>query len=296
MSSSAATGLWLRVQGDVDRRIKQLIGYWRVAGVTENGRLRVQSLDPEITGEREVRKLRGVPVDPGDTVLTVRIPGLFEVALGSLLREGQQDREMGIAFGNDGTEDVAARSDHQHRGTGANSLTIGEGGIALDRGVAVGRSAEARIDAVAIGHAAVARGTRSFAIGSGADTVGGDRGVLRANDVYVRRSDGTGATRLVLQDAGSVDRAIEVTSTGVRIGTVTLGGAILGMWTPNRTTASGGPWNIRNAPSTSGTVVATLNAGVAMVDTGTRVASGGFTWALTISHYGFTWVVQEALV
>jgi hypothetical protein len=91
MNTSLATGLWVRLSEDVSRAIGRLVGYWRVSGITENGRLRVRSFDPDEPGEREVRKLRGVPVAEGDGVITIRLPKLFEVAVGAILRDGEVD-------------------------------------------------------------------------------------------------------------------------------------------------------------------------------------------------------------
>jgi hypothetical protein len=91
MNTSLATGLWVRLSEDVSRAIGRLVGYWRVSGITENGRLRVRSFDPDEPGEREVRKLRGVPVAEGDGVITIRLPRLFEVAVGAILRDGEID-------------------------------------------------------------------------------------------------------------------------------------------------------------------------------------------------------------
>lgn len=91
MNSTLAQGLWVRLSDDVAKAIRRMVGYWQVLGINDNGRLRVASFDPGEPGEREVRKLRGVPADIGDGVITIRIPGLFEVAIGSVLLDGQTD-------------------------------------------------------------------------------------------------------------------------------------------------------------------------------------------------------------
>lgn len=95
MSSGLATSLWVKITDDVATAISRRIGYWQAIGVNANGRVRVRSFDLEDDGEREVRKLRGVPVSPGDGVLTVKLPGLFEVAIGAILRDGDPDTGLG---------------------------------------------------------------------------------------------------------------------------------------------------------------------------------------------------------
>jgi hypothetical protein len=55
-----------------------------------------------------VRKLRGVPMAEGDGVLTLRLPGLFEVAVGAILREGVID---GTDFVPEHEHDLP---DHEH--------------------------------------------------------------------------------------------------------------------------------------------------------------------------------------
>jgi hypothetical protein len=95
MSKGQAASLWVRLAEDVERAIGRRLGYWRVLGVTDTGRLRVGSFDPNEPGEREVRKLRGVPVVEGDGVVTLRLPGLFEVALGAVLLADQTDNGGG---------------------------------------------------------------------------------------------------------------------------------------------------------------------------------------------------------
>ena len=98
MSSTLETGLWKKVTDDVTAAISRRIGYAKAIGVNANGRVRVRSFDPEVTGEREVRKLRGVPVSSGDGVITIKLPGLFEVAIGAILKDGEPDTGLGGDF------------------------------------------------------------------------------------------------------------------------------------------------------------------------------------------------------
>ena len=90
---TVATNLWVRVAADISRAIKRVVGYWEVRGITDAGRLRVASFDPAQDGEVVIRKLRGIAVSPGDAVVSVRLPGLFEVALGAVARDGESDAE-----------------------------------------------------------------------------------------------------------------------------------------------------------------------------------------------------------
>ena len=43
MNPGLATGLWVRLTEDVERAIGRRLGYWRVLGVTDTGRLLAQT-------------------------------------------------------------------------------------------------------------------------------------------------------------------------------------------------------------------------------------------------------------
>src|SRR5690606_4491625 len=83
--------------------------------------------------------------------------------------------------------------------------------------VVVGQFSGARNEyAIAIGQFAFADGKRSWAIGQGAYTDVDDRGVLRANEVLITRSDGTtGATRLGMRDSSGNVHWIGVTNSNI---------------------------------------------------------------------------------
>ena len=190
----------------------------------------------------------------------------------------------GVALAGDGTAETAARSDHQHAGsladstaigseasvTGAESAAIGVGASAGFGGAAIGKGAQATgASALAIGRNSTASGTGATAIGStttaaanygtaistgasaGTNAIGigrnasasgtsslalgvssvasasrsqsfgynatsntADTAVIKANDLDVQRSNGTGETRLALYSPNGTKYWLTVDDTG----------------------------------------------------------------------------------
>lgn len=216
----SAQTLWDRVTKDVRRALDNFTSRKRVTGV-DGAELRVVHVDRAAAAEKRIRKIRGVPVVPGDDVLTVQLGGR-EVAIGALLKPGQQDQaEYVEGLGGDGQSSLAARADHQHAGAGERSVAIGEqavaglqGGIAMGYmtnagrlavalGWQVGQSAQTGELSVGIGYWAEPTGTHAVAIGREAEATGanstaigyraralgdrstaiGDRAVAAGNDI-----------------------------------------------------------------------------------------------------------------
>ena len=161
-----------------------------------------------------------------------------------------------VVAGKANTSDLANYSPvtHQHPGTAANTVAVGNGAEASFTGAtAVGNSALATaVNAVALGEsvtaasgestaigrwAAVVAGTlagtaigstsyvggtaqRSTAIGYGAAVTASDTAVIKANDLTIVRSLNTGVTRLGLRDSANANRFITVsTADEVIVGT-----------------------------------------------------------------------------
>lgn len=103
-------------------------------------------------------------------------------------------------------------------GTADDSIAIGRDAGAQWWGVAIGRDAESGPQGVAIGFSATASGSRSIAIGNGASEATDDTAKIKANDLIVERSNGTGASRLVLYSATGVFTYITVISNRLWVG------------------------------------------------------------------------------
>lgn len=168
------TSLWAMIRDAFRRELSRITGERRVTGLTDDGRLRTVSLDPNQPAEKVIWRLKGIPINPGDNVLTVRLPGGFEIGVGSILQSGEDAlQDVVTELGDDGTSTAAARADHAHRGPQGNTSTqVGPGAQAIDRAIAIGPAAKAHDAAMAIGVNANAPGYISTAIGWTAQTEG----------------------------------------------------------------------------------------------------------------------------
>ena len=81
--------------------------------------------------------------------------------------------------------------------------------------VAVGQLAIATGDfSVAVGQASAATGDRAIALGQNTTSATDDTAVIKANDLVLEQSNGTGATRIRMTDANNVDYWLEVDTAG----------------------------------------------------------------------------------
>lgn len=75
--------IWTRLRNDVDARLADLVDRRRVVGFTDDGRARVQTLNPSGNYEESVPMLRGVFVEIGDDAVLLRLGGRY-VIIGAL--------------------------------------------------------------------------------------------------------------------------------------------------------------------------------------------------------------------
>ena len=172
-AETQAATLWARVTSDVRKALASFTDRKRVIN-RDGDKLVVVSHDPRATASKTISKLRGVPVDPSDDVLTIQLGGR-EVAIGALLKPGEVDQASYITgFGGDGSASTASRSDHHHHPVGGSTegMKIGAGASITLRGQAIGRYAQAADASVAVGQIVKANGYVATAVGWDADAAG----------------------------------------------------------------------------------------------------------------------------
>lgn len=170
-AETQAATLWARVTRDVRKALAGFTDRKRVIN-RDGDKLVVVSHDPRATASKTISKLRGVPVDPSDDVLTIQLGGR-EVAIGALLKPGEVDQASYITgFGSDGTASTASRSDHSHQSGSSEGMKIGANASQTLRGQAIGRNASAADASVSVGQNVHASGYVSVAIGWDAGSAG----------------------------------------------------------------------------------------------------------------------------
>lgn len=80
---SSSTGLWRRMQAQVNDLVAGMVERRRVVGIDGDGRLRVAPLDPSLSFEERVACVRGIVVDIGDDVACIRL-GARLLAIGAI--------------------------------------------------------------------------------------------------------------------------------------------------------------------------------------------------------------------
>jgi len=102
---------------------------------------------------------------------------------------------------------------------GSSTTAVGASAQATNYGAtAIGRSAKASgSNAMAAGVNANATGARAIALGSGATSGTADTAVLKANDLDLQRSNGTGATRLALSSPNGTKYWLSVADGGTLV-------------------------------------------------------------------------------
>lgn len=221
-----SVSLWSKIKTDIKTAVSRLFDKRRVL-TTGDGVVTVEDDQGNIA---TIPQLRGSLVQPGDDVLVLRALN-SEIVLGPISTPG-----------------VAADTGvppHEHTGPATFSTRLGTGaeashpnataiGVRAKAGListAVGNDANAEKTgsvvvgqfsgagnefSTAIGQFAYANGKRSFVVGQGAFTNVDDRGVLRANEVVIDRSDGvTGATRIGVRDSSGNVHWIGVTNSNI---------------------------------------------------------------------------------
>lgn len=105
MNSSA--GLWRRMQAQLAAMIAAMTERRRVVGIDGDGRLRVQSLDPDQYFEERIACIRGMVVDIGDDVMCLRSGGrLFAVGAIGTPGGGLPGTGGGSSGGSSGSTDA----------------------------------------------------------------------------------------------------------------------------------------------------------------------------------------------
>lgn len=364
-ASTTATALWAKVTADIRRTISSFTDRKQVIERDGNAVI-VASHDPNAQVQKRISKLRGLPVDPGDDILTIQLGGK-EIAIGALLKPGEVDMADYIqGFDGDGSSTYAARADHEHlpasgntqgmelgigasatlrgmaigRGTlaadaalgigisanaggyvsvsiGFTSQALGEYGVGIGynakgngaRSVAVGHAAEAGDYAVAIGGAAgasatgstaigynaQASGTRAIAIGYNANETRADVAKIKANELWLERSSGSGLTRVVVYSPNGTAKQIRVNDDdSMLIGSTTIrGGGVEGVLPHNRKIGSAAA-PLKSYPSNNAGGIA-MPAGRAFHYSGT-VSNEGYTWYVVWSNYGVGYIRSDLTV
>lgn len=361
--STTATALWARVTADIRSAIAAFTDRKQVVE-RDGNQVIVSSYDPKAQVHKRIAKLRGLPVDPGDDVLTIQLGGK-EIAIGALLKPGEVDMADYIqGFDGDGESQFAAHADHRHAlsgngvglgpsvsGSGANPVAIGLSSYAHQNSVAIGQAAIAgdqenanitciaigyqtvatgsiataigrqalanntqtiaighnvqatASGAVAIGSGAIASGAGALAVGFGASATGirgwtigynkanttADRGMLVANSVLIERSNGSGATQLIMRDSGGAGRILQLGADHIIVGSTYIGGALgNGVARPNATISSGGSVNLRVGPGNVHAAIRLMTSAT-MFDTGIRVTTDE-TWGYVFMNgAGWGW-------
>lgn len=164
--------------------------------------------------------------------------------------------------------------------------TIAAGYLALasaDYGIAIGFQASASgVQSMALGYQAAASGIRAWALGYAASNGTIDTGKVNANDTYFERSNGAGATRLVLRTSTSVWKVLSVNDNdGIVIGSRDYG-TITGLLKANKSVSSGTAVSLRVGPGNTHAAIRALSSG-SVYDTGIRIATDE-TWAHVFIH------------
>lgn len=89
------TAIWTRLKEDVQGLLSTVSDIRRVVGVETDGRVRVTSLDPNVTHEETLACLRA-RVSPGDDVLCAKAPGGKFVVVNAVRRAGESDSVLGV--------------------------------------------------------------------------------------------------------------------------------------------------------------------------------------------------------
>lgn len=84
----SAAGLWDKVTKDIRDTVNGMVGRRRVIGFTDDGQVRTISLDPRERGEHALSVMRGVEIEVGDDVLTLKLAGV-DMVIGALGRRNQ---------------------------------------------------------------------------------------------------------------------------------------------------------------------------------------------------------------
>lgn len=125
--------------------------------------------------------------------------GMHGVAVG-YMSDALGERSIAVGYGSTAVSNNStavggsADADSEGQAFGYNSSATGI------RSLALGLSATATgQESVSLGYATDVSGYRSWAIGYNADNATSDRGVLKANIVFIERSTGTGETKLLMR-------------------------------------------------------------------------------------------------
>lgn len=93
-----------------------------------------------------------------------------------------------------------------------------------------------------------------------------------------------------------ISESEEVVLGAIQRGVATSGWTFATLHTWNRKVASGGPYNLRNAPTTSGLLIKAVASGTLVYTTGNTVDADGYTWHyVRVSGVSDGWIISTAL-